>query len=109
MAIDVISNTADYSAKLTANFNYFPINPYATRGLSVLARTICVLTQLRTSAVLAVDISSVGPVSFFDNRPGKRDVNSDEIFNLLVNCDLAEGTGYRVAEPPLRHIPSPDP
>lgn len=47
--IDVISNTADYSAKLTANFNYFAINRRAQpRGLSVvLARTIRALTQLR--------------------------------------------------------------
>lgn len=46
--IDVISNTADYSAKLTANFNYFAINRRARpRGLSVVARTIRALTQLR--------------------------------------------------------------
>lgn len=31
LAIDVISNIADYTAKLTANFNYFAINPIPAR------------------------------------------------------------------------------
>lgn len=46
--VDVISNTADYSAKLTANFNYFAINRRGAdpRGLSAAACTIRALTQL---------------------------------------------------------------
>lgn len=106
MAIDVISNTADYSAKLTANFNYFPINPYATPGLSVPARiTICALTQLRTSAVPAdaadeanVNISSASARCHFSaTRQVKRDDNTvtspNEIFNLLINCGFSGGIG----------------